>query len=107
MLRPYARDTFTITLDQLTGMETGWTFKGDIRTAPDDGATLVASFTIDTSQVANGIVVFTIPAATMQSSFDVANPPELFFDLRARRTADGVERTLYSDSLLVQRNVTP
>lgn len=108
MLQPYARDTLTVTVDGLTGDWSGWTFKGDVRAAKDDAATLVASFTADTSGlVADGVVVFTIPAATMQASFDVPGDlPILWFDLRAEHS-DGRENTFHADSLRVVRNVTP
>lgn len=108
MLQPYARDTFTITIDELTGDWSGWTFKGDVRTERDDEATLIASFTVDTSSlVSDGTVVFTIPASTMQTSFDVAGPlPNLHLDLRAEHS-DGREQTFYRDVMQVVRNVTP
>lgn len=106
MLEPYARDTFTISIDELTGDWSGWTFKGDIRLTRSATGTLVSAFTVDTSSlVSDGVVTFTVSAATMQSKTIPTDP--WWCDLRAVRTSDGFQATLFQDSVMPKANVTP
>lgn len=106
MLEPYARDTFTITVDELTGDWSGWTFKGDIRVARSSTSTLVASTVVDTTNlVAQGLVTFTVTAAAMQALTLPTDP--WWCDLRAVRTSDGFQSTLFQDSVMPKANVTP
>lgn len=101
-LRPYARDTLTLTLTDLPADWAGWTFAGQIRATRDDTGTLIATFTVDHSQLlTKGIIVYTIAAVTMQA---LPVDTRWWFDLRASN--GGVEHTIIPGTITLTENVT-
>ncbi len=106
LLRPYARDTFSYTIE-LTGNWAPWTFKAQLREDRDDTSPLLAAFTVDATRTGDlePYVVFTISAATMQT---IPLPPggdRYWADFRA--VAGGVEVTFAAHPVAPTENVTP